>query len=189
MLDHRRKSVEWRQLCAIARDRLEQDDPAIDDAEWKARVLDRLARLGFTEPDRQTLDRAMSAVERVFEKQHGPRPSPVVSQAPPKPIGGPLNDREARAFKANLEARGLLVTPRSMGGPSSSQPNRTFEQIRDWQAEQWQKARAEGPQWVKTPKGWVRRPDKPSSDAPSNDSVEAKRDEEILVNGAASHSN
>lgn len=170
MHDHRRKSVEWRQLCAIARDRLEQ--AVIDDAEWKARILDRLARLGFTEPDRQTLDRAMSAVELVFEKQHGPRPTPAVIPPPSKPIGGPLNDREARAFMANLEARGLLVTPRAMGGPSSSQPNRTFEQIRDWQAEQWEKARAEGPQWVKTPKGWVRRPDKPSSDAPSNDSVE-----------------
>jgi hypothetical protein len=180
MDDHRRKSVEWRQLCAIARDRLEQD-PVIDDAEWKARILDRLARLGFTEPDRQTLDRAMSAVERVFEKQHGPRPTPAVIPPPPKPIGGPLNDREARAFKANLEARGLLVTPRAMGGPSSSQPNRTFEQIRDWQAEQWQKARAEGPQWVKTPKGWARRPDKPSSGAPSNDSVEVTDDHATVL--------
>jgi len=188
-----RKPVEWRQLCAIASNQLEPD-PSIDDAEWKAKILDRLARLGFADPDRQTLTRAMSAAERAHEKRHGPRPVSMPQQPSSQPpTGGPLNLEESLRFKAHLEARGLTVKPRTMGRASSSQPNRTFEQIRDWKIERGLKTQAANraePEWIRTPTGWERRQVKPNSDEPSNDSVEGTRDDaDTDVHGARCRSN
>jgi hypothetical protein len=171
------KAVEWRQLCAIARQMLEQD-PTSDDAEWKARILDRLVRLGFMDPDRQTLSRAMSAVERAHEKQHGPRQIPEPSTpSPPRPMGGPLNHRESIAFKAHLESLGMPIAMRTMEKPCD-ESSRTREQIHEWQQEPGLKAQVENRAnpWIKTAKGW-KPPARPSSDSPSPNSNESSRDE------------
>lgn len=70
------KPIEWRQLCAVARELLTAD-PTISDAEWKARIKKRLARLEFDYPTADTIVRAMGSVERALAQTLGPRPTPV----------------------------------------------------------------------------------------------------------------
>jgi hypothetical protein len=84
------RPVEWRQLCAIARELL-MADPTIDDAEWKARIKERLCRLEFDYPAKfDTIPRAMSAVERALSAKWGPRP---VGQPPrPAPVQPPRQE-------------------------------------------------------------------------------------------------
>jgi hypothetical protein len=67
------KEIEYRQLCAIVKTILQQE-PSIDDAEWKARTRDTLAKWGFQEPDTDALSRAMAQVEYALRKTIGPRP-------------------------------------------------------------------------------------------------------------------
>lgn len=75
-----RKPVEWRQLCAIARDVLTRA-PTIHDFEWKERIKDRLFQLQLTYPQPiDRINRAMDAVQRALEKEWGPRP---IQQPPP----------------------------------------------------------------------------------------------------------
>lgn len=62
-----------RVLCAIARAVLEQE-PAIDDAEWKERTKCRLLSQGWAYPTPSELGAALSAVEHALAKQWGPRP-------------------------------------------------------------------------------------------------------------------
>lgn len=93
MQDRNTTPVEYRQLCAIAKTIIQQE-PSIDDAEWKARVRDTLAKWGFAEPDADQLVRAMNQVEYALRKTIGPRPvreipvpmaNPYVRQEPTEP--------------------------------------------------------------------------------------------------------
>jgi hypothetical protein len=61
------------QLCAISREILAKE-PGMLDAEWKARIKERVLRLGFGYPPPELLSRAMNAVQAAYEKTHGRRP-------------------------------------------------------------------------------------------------------------------
>lgn len=79
------KRIEFRQLCAIVRAVI-QRDPKVDDAEWKAKTLELLARMGFDEPaDPDMLSRAMTQVEFAVRKTLGPRMAPLQGAPEPKP--------------------------------------------------------------------------------------------------------
>jgi hypothetical protein len=89
------KPIQFHQLCALVKTIIQQD-PSIDDAEWKARARDTMAKWNFQEPDAATLGRAMSQVEYALKQTVGPRPireTPVpvqpqtVAQEPPQPAG------------------------------------------------------------------------------------------------------
>jgi hypothetical protein len=68
------RAPQFKHLCAIARVVM-VNAPNIDDAEWKARTKDELARQNFKIPtDPSVLDRALSAVERALRQTLGPRP-------------------------------------------------------------------------------------------------------------------
>jgi HNH endonuclease len=78
-----RKSIEFRQLCAVVRAVI-QRNPTVDDAEWKAKVLETLAKMQFAEPPSDMLARAMTQVEFAVRKTLGPRPGPLsVTVHPP----------------------------------------------------------------------------------------------------------
>jgi hypothetical protein len=71
------------QLCAISREILAKE-PGMLDAEWKARIKDRVLRLGFGYPPPELLSRAMNAVQAAYEKTHGRRPlTSLRSEVPP----------------------------------------------------------------------------------------------------------
>ena len=84
------KQIEFHQLCALVKAILLQE-PSIDDAEWKARCLDRIVKLEFQEPAGESLTNAMTQVEQGLKWTLGPRPvrmppkpeSPVTSVPPP----------------------------------------------------------------------------------------------------------
>lgn len=77
------RPVEYRILYAIAMAVL-LEEPSMMDAEWKARVKDRLAAQSFEYPkDLEMLTRAMNAANHVYEKRHGQRPIPSLP-VPPK---------------------------------------------------------------------------------------------------------
>lgn len=83
------KPIEFRQLCALLR-AIIQAEPSIDDAEWKARARDTLAKWGFAEPDTAMLARGLSAVEQAMRETVGPRPvrpipTPSQPTTEPKP--------------------------------------------------------------------------------------------------------
>jgi len=88
------KPISFQQLCALLRGLLDAE-PSMDDAEWKARAKDTLARWGFLLPAAEQLARAMSAVEQAMVKTRGPRPlpaTPAVKRLPPPrrwDTGGP----------------------------------------------------------------------------------------------------
>jgi hypothetical protein len=98
-----RKPVDWRQLCAIARDQI-QADPAIDNFEWKELIKIRLLAIGLTYPvEPNGIDRAMRAVERALSRDWGPRPtSPSTPPPAPTEPDRPLNREEAAAILADL---------------------------------------------------------------------------------------
>jgi len=103
-----KKPVEWRQLCAIARDQI-QADPTINNFEWKERIKIRLLAIGLmypVEPD--GIDRALRAVERALSREWGPRPAPVTSvpASVPHPVdpAAPLGREEAAAILTRLKA-------------------------------------------------------------------------------------
>lgn len=81
MRDEDRKEISYRQLCAILKTVLQQE-PSIEDSEWKARTRDTLAKWGFREPNTDQLSRAMASVEHALKQTIGPRPSRLV--LPPK---------------------------------------------------------------------------------------------------------
>lgn len=78
------RPVEYRILYAIAMAVL-LEEPSMMDAEWKARVKDRLAAQAFEYPkDLEMLTRAMNAANHVYEKRHGQRLIPALPR-PSKP--------------------------------------------------------------------------------------------------------
>lgn len=87
------KPIEYRQLCALLRSVL-QSEPTIDDAEWKARTADTLAKWGFKQPNSEQIGRAMAAVEHAMRQTMGPRPI----QEPPatEPAKPPQEFKESR---------------------------------------------------------------------------------------------
>jgi hypothetical protein len=72
-----RNPISERQLCAVVRSVIDVD-ASIDDAEWKARVKDRIAGLGYDYPrgGAAAIASALSRVERAVSRQRGPRPAP-----------------------------------------------------------------------------------------------------------------
>jgi len=64
----RSKPPHRRVLCAIARVVIEED-PSIDDAEWKETIKRRLVTQGWQYPDPEDLGIAITAVERAINKQ------------------------------------------------------------------------------------------------------------------------
>ena len=82
-----RKPIGFPQLCALVRSIIQQE-PTIDDHEWKTRTLERMAAMGFEEPDDHAMvNRAMSQVEFAVPKTLGPRLSPLKGNPEPaKPV-------------------------------------------------------------------------------------------------------
>lgn len=80
------KPIEFRQLCALLRSIL-QAEATIDDAEWKARAMDTMAKWGFEAPKPEQMGRAMSAVEQAMKQTIGPRP--IRATPEPDPVGPP----------------------------------------------------------------------------------------------------
>jgi hypothetical protein len=144
----------FRHLCVIAR---EQFNPTITDAEWKARILERLARLGFTEPDRMTLSRALSGVERAIEKRDGPRPIPMPpTPPPPQPSPPPLSQEEARqALQRILQGTEPSLRQKLESSPSLGwRPNAVSGQSTE-QANQWRAQQPREQTHARTPRGWA----------------------------------
>jgi hypothetical protein len=102
-----RRTVEWRQLCAIA-DALIQTDPDIDDGEWIERIKLRLVRLRLDPPhDPSQLTSAIRAVERA-RGQRRPLPEPPRNQAAAPERTSTLPHNVAVAI---LERLGASVPP------------------------------------------------------------------------------
>lgn len=105
--------IAFPQLCAVSLAQVEPD-PTIGDAEWKARIKDRLVALGFVIPRPDQLSAAMDAVERGLVKRgvcrlvrsepaRAPEPSDVT----------PLSHAEASAILMSLGVRlGAKTMPR-----------------------------------------------------------------------------
>jgi hypothetical protein len=68
-----RNRLTFAALCCIARKSLEQD-PSIDDAEWKERIKCRVAHERRAYPTPEELARVLRAVEAVLVQRWGPRP-------------------------------------------------------------------------------------------------------------------
>lgn len=81
------------------------------DSEWKARIKDRLARLGFQYPVPEKLAQAMDATARAYERTNGKRPLPEPLRQvqerrliPIEPVRGLTRD-EAKQAVADIFAR------------------------------------------------------------------------------------
>lgn len=122
-----RKPIEFRQLCVLVKTALLQD-PTIDDAEWKARVRDTMARWGFEAPNPGTLEHAMTQVEHAVRRTLGPRPTPGPRMPSPaqrpeipkearttRPLGWDLVARLMRTLRAG--SAGSVNLPAPLGGP------------------------------------------------------------------------
>lgn len=71
----------FQQVCVLAREQINSDS-SIDDGEWKARIKDRLAHLGFAYPQQQdAIEKAMRAVEISLTKYGTPRPAPAAPRS------------------------------------------------------------------------------------------------------------
>lgn len=154
------------QLCVIAKEQLETE-PSISDGEWKARIKDRLVRLRFDSPETsEPIHRAMSAVEKAYEKQHGPRRIPLPPRSPTTQEAAtvPLTPAEVTTFLHQVSASssprsstfasnsGLTPLSSLIDGSVSRAPgsNRSTEQIAEWRAS------TPKPQWKQTSRGWQR---------------------------------
>lgn len=89
------KPIEFRQLCMVAKSVIQQA-PAIDDAEWKAQIRDRLQVLGFDEPDPESVSRAMTQVEQALRRTVGPRLSRAIPEPTRMPAPTPEPPKESR---------------------------------------------------------------------------------------------
>lgn len=95
------KIPELRQLCAIARAVLD-DEPSIDDAEWKERIKCRLVAQGWAYPQPHAITDAMDRTERAVGRQQPPStPEP----SPPGETGRELSADEARTALSLLAKR------------------------------------------------------------------------------------
>jgi hypothetical protein len=97
------KQPDTRQLCAIARAVLD-DDPSVDDAEWKERVKCRLVAQGWAYPPPHALTAALDRVERATGRCRQPS-LPIASPPPPGETGRELSADEARAALSLLLRR------------------------------------------------------------------------------------
>lgn len=68
-----RNPLTFAALCAIA-GKVIQQEPSIDDAEWKERIKCHIARERRAYPTPEQLGGALAAVERARSKRWGPRP-------------------------------------------------------------------------------------------------------------------
>lgn len=129
MRDEDRKPIEYRQLCAIVKTLLQQE-PSIDDSEWKARTRDTLAKYGFQEPDTDAMARAMSQVEYALRKTIGPRPARTIpvpttgTYTPPEPTDPTTRTRRPAGWDIVLSLMAKLAASKGSGvsAPSSSKP-------------------------------------------------------------------
>ena len=114
----KRKPVQLRQLCAIARQLLEAD-LSMDDAEWRERIKCRIIQLDLTYPQPLTLlGEAMTRVDRALKGQRPPPllpPAPSVQEQPQ-----PLTTDEARAALSLLRQK--CGTPPPMKAMPSPDP-------------------------------------------------------------------
>jgi hypothetical protein len=102
--------VQWRQLCAIARDMIERDR-AMTDSAWIEEIKRRLVQLNFELPRPHELTSAIRAVERALSKLWGRRPAPIAPPHEPKSCDPlPLTRDEAIAALQSLRDRGLITT-------------------------------------------------------------------------------
>jgi hypothetical protein len=69
----KRNPLTFAALCAMARRVLEQE-PRIDDAEWKERIKCHIARERRAYPTPAELSFVLAAVEAALVKRWGPRP-------------------------------------------------------------------------------------------------------------------
>ena len=74
-------------ICAIARTVI-TEDPRMEDAEWKARVKERLIQQGWDYPRPGLLADCLDRVERALTREWGPRPTPLPVN-PPLPLDPP----------------------------------------------------------------------------------------------------
>jgi hypothetical protein len=82
------KPIQFSQLCMIAKTLLMRQ-PTMDNFEWKARISETLAKMGFAEPDDlEMTQRAIVQVEYAIRRTMGPRPLP--SMPTPEPVPAPL---------------------------------------------------------------------------------------------------
>jgi hypothetical protein len=118
------KPIEFRQLCALLKTIL-QSEPTIDDAEWKARAFDTLAKWGFHPPKGEQLGRAMSAVEHALKQTIGPRPVAMPEKPTPTPVQtAPPESRNHRpaGWDIVVSLMAKLRAGSSGSGPSSPAP-------------------------------------------------------------------
>lgn len=129
-----KKPIEFRQLCALMKMVLQQQ-PSIDDAEWKALAKDTMAKWGFSEPDAAMLARAMTGVEQALKQTIGPRPTRTVplpsspAPTPSQPVSSARTHRPAGwdivvALMARLKASTASV--RSLA-PAPDGPRETLD--------------------------------------------------------------
>jgi len=126
----KRPPIGFRQVCAIATSEM-RADPTIDDAEWKARIKARVIALEFTYPvEKDAIDQAMTQVEKMLERQWGPRPIPLPPTPPVPTATAPLNRVEAAVLMRQLLANWLpSVSASSRYLPSSALLARGFTSL------------------------------------------------------------
>lgn len=82
-----RDPVTFRQLCAVAKDRLLQQDTTTT-VDWKEDIKARVVALGYSDPLTEVVYRAMDATER-----GNPHLCSRLLDAPPKPTVAPVPER------------------------------------------------------------------------------------------------
>lgn len=119
-----KRLIQFHQVCAIAKMIL-QAEPTIDDAEWKARVMDCSSRQGWESPPSDMLSRAMTQVEQALKQTIGPRPV-LIPTSPNRPPtqGAPPSSRSQRPAGWEIVV-GLMTTLKTSvaSAPSSAQPD------------------------------------------------------------------
>lgn len=143
-----RKPIEFRQLCALVRAVI-QRYPKIDDAEWKGKTLELMAKMGFEEPsDGGMVTRAITQVEFAVRKTLGPRMAPLVAEPEAKPAKPEIQHegRTSRPAGWDLVQR-LMVTLQGshVSAPTSAPPPRETLAISEEAAidEFWRRTRDE----------------------------------------------
>jgi hypothetical protein len=108
-----RKPVQFKQLCAIAREIITAER-TIDNFEWSERIKVRIVKLGYTYPDGDpaTIHRAMRSVEVAMERSDQLRPFPEEPlpyrpprrQPPPPTVkSGPSNPQAFAAVQEMIQ--------------------------------------------------------------------------------------
>lgn len=124
------KPIAFHQLCALLRSIL-QAEPSIADAEWKARTLDALGRMGFRPPKSDQLRQAMSTIEQAMRFTIGPRPTQ--DTPPPKaspPFELPKEARTSTPLGWDVVARLMATLQRSASNaPTAAAPTAPSETL------------------------------------------------------------